>query len=106
MVKNRNNPHDSPITMFSVSDCPADTAWMRQLDEAAPFCDEKSLYVNEVGEVETNQGEGFPYTHGFHLVCCLVGANNPFDLDVGYVCVVINAILQSSCRLLTKLCPL
>ena len=32
-------------------------------------------------EVLKDQGAAFPYTYGFYLVCSLVGAMNPDDLD-------------------------
>lgn len=85
LLLHRENPQQNPVTLFSVKDKAESTGWMKKFDEAVPFCDEKSSFSNELDEVTSKQGIGFPYSYGVYIVSCLVGANNPFDLDVGYI---------------------
>jgi len=54
---------------------------MKELEEVAPFCAECDDFNDEAREVAKDQGECFPYTYGFYLICCLVAAFNPNDLD-------------------------
>lgn len=54
---------------------------MKQAEEAAPFCGECDDYHDEMQEVLADQGVALPYTKGFWLICSLVGACYPDDLD-------------------------
>jgi hypothetical protein len=39
------------------------------------------LQKDEAAEISKDQGVALPFTYGFYLVCCLVAAMNPDDLD-------------------------
>jgi len=49
--------------------------------QVAPYCSESDDYSDEAQEVKRDQGIALPYTRGFHLICQLVAAMNPDDLD-------------------------
>ncbi len=55
--------------------------WMKDIEEAAPYCSEADDYDDEAREVLRDQGAALPFSKGFHLVCQLVAAMNPDDLD-------------------------
>jgi hypothetical protein len=80
LVKNRPNPSSNPTTFISCTDNDKDVEWMKDLEEVAPYCSECDDYNDEKEEVLKDQGYGFPYTKGFYLIACLVGAMNPADL--------------------------
>ena len=47
-----------------------------------PFCSESDDFRDEGLEVVLkDQGAALPYTKGFHIICTLVAAMNPDDLD-------------------------
>src|SRR5262249_22741465 len=75
------NPADNPMTLLSCSENDKDVEWMKDVEEAAPFCAECDDFLAEAEEVRRDQGDVFPYTVGFYLLCQLVGAMNPNDLD-------------------------
>jgi hypothetical protein len=52
-----------------------------QIEEAAPFTSEVDDYHDEKEEVIHDQGPAFPYTKGLWLICSLVSAICPNDLD-------------------------
>ncbi len=52
-----------------------------QVEAIAPWCAEVDDYDTERQEVIDGQGDTFPYTKGFWLLCHLVAAINPHDLD-------------------------
>ena len=54
---------------------------MKEAEEVVPYCSESDDYQAEAMEVLRDQGAAIPYTKGFHLVCQLVAAMNPDDLD-------------------------
>lgn len=54
---------------------------MKDCEEVAPYCSESDDYGDESREVLGDQGEALPYTRGFWLICQLVAAMNPDDLD-------------------------
>jgi hypothetical protein len=54
---------------------------MKEIEEKAPFTSETDDFVSERKEVLHDQGPVFPYTKGLWLMCLLVGAINPYDLD-------------------------
>ena len=54
---------------------------MKDAEEVAPFCSESDDFADEAAEVMRDQGAALPYTRGFHLICQLVAAMNPDDLD-------------------------
>jgi hypothetical protein len=55
--------------------------WMKDAEEVAPYCSESDDFDDEAREVYKDQGAALPYTKGFHLICQLVAAMNPDDLD-------------------------
>lgn len=87
LVTNRKNAKDNPITFMSCTDKDNETEWMKVLEEKAPFCSESDDYQDELREVRGDQGEAFPYTRGFYIICELVAAMNPEDLDCMDECI-------------------
>ena len=81
MLIRRHNPQQNPFTFLSCTDDDKAVEWMKECEEAAPFCAELDDYRDEAQEVLKDQGQAFPYTFGMHLVCQLVAAFNPNDLD-------------------------
>jgi hypothetical protein len=81
MLKNRPNPSLTPVTFISCSNEDEQVEWMKDAEELAPYCSESDDYHDEATEVLRDQGKALPYTKGFHLVCQLVAAMNPDDLD-------------------------
>jgi hypothetical protein len=77
----RNSPADNPIALMSCSERDSEVEWMKELEEVAPFCSEFDDFVSEAREVHLDQGNVFPYTKGFYMICQLVGTINPDDLD-------------------------
>lgn len=81
MLIRRPNPAQNPFTFLSCTNEDEAVEWMKECEEAAPFCSEFDDYQDEAREVLKDQGKAFPYTYGMHLVGQLVGAFNPHDLD-------------------------
>jgi hypothetical protein len=78
---NRENPSGNPITFISCTSEDAAVEWMKDIEEVAPYCSESDDFNDEVTEVVRDQGAALPYSKGFHLICQLVAAMNPDDLD-------------------------
>jgi len=81
IVKNRQDPSMNPVTFLSCTNEDEAVEWMKDCEEVAPFCSESDDYSDESREVLEDQGEALPYTRGFWLICQLVAAMNPDDLD-------------------------
>jgi len=81
IVRNRQEPHMNPVTFISCTNEDEAVEWMKDCEEVAPFCSESDDYGDESREVLEDQGEALPYTRGFWLICQLVAAMNPDDLD-------------------------
>lgn len=81
LVITRKNPQQNPLTFLSCTDDENEAAWMKVIEEVAPFTAELDDFLGERKEVLTDQGPAFPYTKGFWLLCNLVAAINPDDLD-------------------------
>mmetsp|Transcript_23161 Transcript_23161/g.54762 ORF Transcript_23161/g.54762 Transcript_23161/m.54762 type:complete len:432 (+) Transcript_23161:161-1456(+) len=81
IVKNRQEPQMNPVTFISCTNEDEAVEWMKDCEEVAPFCSESDDYGDESREVRLDQGEALPYTRGFWLICQLVAAMNPDDLD-------------------------
>ncbi len=81
LAKARPDPQGNPLTFISCTDQDDDVEWMKETEEIAPFCSESDDYRDERREVLRDQGNGLPFTRGFHLICQLVAAMNPNDLD-------------------------
>ena len=69
------------MTFLSCTNEDAEVEWMKDAEEIAPYCSESDDFADEAAEVMRDQGAALPYTRGFHLVCQLVAAMNPEDLD-------------------------
>ena len=54
---------------------------MKDAEEIAPYVSESDDFADEAREVYKDQGAALPFTKGFHLICQLVAAMNPDDLD-------------------------
>lgn len=81
IVRNRQDPEMNPITFLSCTNEDEAVEWMKECEEIALFCSESDDYADESREVLGDQGEALPYTRGFWLICQLVAAMNPDDLD-------------------------
>lgn len=81
IVKNRPEPALNPVTFLSCTNEDEAVEWMKDCEEIAPYCSESDDFGDESREVLEDQGEALPYTRGFWLICQLVAAMNPDDLD-------------------------
>merc|ERR1712048_1557809 len=53
----------------------------KDAEEVVPYCSEADDFQDEANEVLRDQGAALPYSMGFYIVCSLVAAMNPDDLD-------------------------
>lgn len=81
LLQTRPNPQQHPVTFMSCTNEDDQVEWMKEAEEAAPYCGECDDYHDEMQEVLADQGVALPYTKGFWLICALVGACFPEDLD-------------------------
>lgn len=81
IVKNRQDPAMNPVTFLSCTNEDEAVEWMKDCEEIAPYCAESDDFGDESREVLGDQGDALPYTRGFWLICQLVAAMNPDDLD-------------------------
>lgn len=81
LVLNRQNPEQNPITFISCTNEDEAVEWMKDCEEIAPYCSESDDFRDESHEVLKDQGLALPFSKGFHLICQLVAAMNPEDLD-------------------------
>ncbi|KAG7370289.1 hypothetical protein IV203_028035 [Nitzschia inconspicua] len=81
ILKNRASPETNPMTFISCTNEDEAVEWMKDCEEVAPYCSESDDFADESQEVYKDQGAALPYTKGFHLICQLVAAMNPDDLD-------------------------
>jgi len=81
ILKNRSSPEMNPMTFISCTNEDEAVEWMKDAEEVAPYCSESDDFNDEAREVLRDQGVALPYTKGFHLICQLVAAMNPDDLD-------------------------
>ena len=81
LIHYRKNPEGNPVTLISCTDQDDEAEWMKEVEEVAPFCSEIDDFNDEKREVAKDQGVAFPYTKGYWLICQLVSAINPNDLD-------------------------
>ena len=80
-MKNRPDPQGNPVTFISCTNEDESVEWMKECEEVAPFCAECDDFNDEAREILRDQGPVLPYTHGFHLICRIVAAMCPHDLD-------------------------
>lgn len=81
ILKNRQDPAGNPVTFISCTNEDDQVEWMKEAEEIIPYCAELDDFQDESDEVLRDQGEALPFSRGFHLVCQLVSAMNPEDLD-------------------------
>jgi len=81
LLKDRADPEQNPITFLSCTNEDQAVEWMKDAEEIVPFCSESDDFMDEAREVLRDQGAALPYSKGFHLICQLVAAMNPDDLD-------------------------
>jgi len=77
----RDNPEGNPVTFLSCTNEDDQVEWMKDAEEIIPYCSESDDFDDEAREVLRDQGTALPYSKGFHLICQLVAAMNPDDLD-------------------------
>ncbi len=80
-MSHRPNPAITPITLISCTTEDDKVKWMKKIEEEGPYMSEIDDYKGELNEVIHDQGPAFPYTKGLWILCLLVGAINPYDLD-------------------------
>jgi hypothetical protein len=87
-ILGRNNPLGNPVTLMCCSTNPADTEWMHEVEEIACMPGAAPGYVSALQnfdaerlEVLNDQGAWLPYSRSVWLICSLVAALNPNDLD-------------------------
>ena len=81
MLIHRQDPAGNPMTFLSCTGDDQEAEWMKEVEEVAPYCSESDDFADEREEVLNDQGMALPFTKGFYLVCQLVAAMNPDDLD-------------------------
>jgi hypothetical protein len=81
ILRHREYPERNPMTFISCTNENDQVEWMKYADECCPYCSELDDFDYERSEVLRDQGAALPFTKGFHLMCILVAAMNPDDLD-------------------------
>lgn len=81
LLLRRPNPQGNPITFLSCTGDDAQVEWMKDAEEVIPYAAECDDFRDEADEVHKDQGTALPFTIGFYLICSLVAAMNPDDLD-------------------------
>lgn len=81
LLMNRQNPQGNPMTFLSCTGDDDQVEWMKDAEEVISYCAECDDFNDEADEVHKDQGTALPFTVGFYLVCSLVAAMNPDDLD-------------------------
>lgn len=81
LVRYRNRPDLNPLTFMSCTDNDNEAEWMKEVEEVGPNTSELDDFNSERKEVWKDQGKAFPFNKGIWLLCQLVAAINPEDLD-------------------------
>ncbi|KAL3766576.1 hypothetical protein ACHAW5_003879 [Stephanodiscus triporus] len=81
ILRHRQDPAGNPMTFISCTNEDDQVEWMKDAEELCTYCSESDDFKDEGLEVMKDQGAALPYTKGFHLICTLVAAMNPDDLD-------------------------
>ncbi|GAX14913.1 hypothetical protein FisN_29Lu137 [Fistulifera solaris] len=81
LLFNRQNPAQNPMTFLICSNTDVEVEWMNNIEEVVPYCSACDDFANEAAEVLRDQGMALPFTKGFWLICSLIAASNPEDLD-------------------------
>lgn len=80
LIQCRPDPIGKPISLFPCTTDHQAVAWMDEVD-GARYVNTVDDYVTERKQVMDAQGSVFPYSKGFWIMCHLVGAICPEDLD-------------------------
>jgi hypothetical protein len=80
-LETRANAHLNPITFVSCTSEDSECEWMKEIEESGPLMAEVDDYNSELKEVRHDQGPFMPYSKGIWIMCLLIGAINPYDLD-------------------------
>lgn len=80
-LNNRRDAKNCPITLLSCTDNDNEAEWMKELEEHGPFISEVDDYEDERREIIHDQGQIFPFSFGFYVICLLVSCIYPDDLD-------------------------
>jgi hypothetical protein len=80
-LAHRPNAQANPLTFVSCTNVDEEAEWMKEIEEIGPYMAEVDDYEAELREVRHDQGPTFPYSKGLWIMCLLVGALNPHDLD-------------------------
>ena len=80
LIKHRRNPECCPLTIIGCGE-DGDLEWTTKIDDEAKYVAQLDDYRSEAAEVLQKQGPGLPFTRGFWMICQLVAAINPNDLD-------------------------
>ena len=81
------NAHKIPISLISCSGNDTDVEWLKEVEEkpmldgSPSYMSECDDFITERNEVLHDQGDVFPYTKGFWLICQILACMNPDDLD-------------------------
>lgn len=94
LIIDRPNPELTPLTLLPCGDddfteeqkrngAVSSTKWMEDVEEnpRAKFVAEVDDFASERKEILEDQGPVLPYSYGLWLICQLVAALNPHDLD-------------------------
>mmetsp|Transcript_6698 Transcript_6698/g.16714 ORF Transcript_6698/g.16714 Transcript_6698/m.16714 type:complete len:438 (-) Transcript_6698:366-1679(-) len=81
LLRDRRDPEQNPMTFLSCTNEDSAVEWMKDAEEVALYCSESDDFNDEAREVLKDQGPALPYSKGFHLICQLVAAMCPEDLD-------------------------
>jgi len=87
LLVERPDPEQNPMTFVSCTNEDEAVEWMKDAEEVAPYCSESDDFRDEAREVLKDQGKALPFSKGFHLICQLVSAMNPDDLDAMDECI-------------------
>lgn len=75
------DPAKNPFTFLGCSNKREDYSWMHEIEEVASFVAAIPDFRDAYAEVKKDQGGAFPYSRGFWLLCNVLAAINPDDLD-------------------------
>ena len=81
LIMKRSLPERCPLTLVGCTDDEKDIEWMERMEVYAPFVCAVDYFEEERQNIVKLQGPMFPYTKGIWIMCLLVGAINPDDLD-------------------------
>jgi hypothetical protein len=81
LIANRSNAENNPVSLLGCTDDPSDVEWMEEVERSKTFVCTTDYFEEEKLEIAKFQGDFFPFSRGLWLLCMLVGAISPDDLD-------------------------